>query len=375
MKKFFQHIFLMVLAIALTFCPVFASGEMVPIHYVINRQMNGKKNILFGLGYTNRDAYFKTQMTICRDPEILALGSSRVLQIRKSFFQYPDTFYNAGLAARDAAEMQCFLEQLPETNHLKIVIISIDQWSYNYNYTGELYDPDSSCFVDFSLNKTLDFKNTMTKIINDYVDQKLNILQLIQNNDRIGVNAKVNKEGFLNDGSYYYGRRFAEKDAPNESWFSDTFQRIENGERRFEYGEKVNEEALLQMESFLKYCKQNKIYVIGFEPPFSASVFQRMQEKEAEYKYLSEIPLKMKTLFERYQFEFYDYSDIRNLSCGSDSYFIDGFHGSDVVYIRMFQDMIRQGSKLGTYCDEEQLRDLDMNRDSDVAIYRTLDEY
>ena len=271
--------------------------------------------------------------------------------------------------------MQCFLEQLPENNRLKLVIIGIDQWSYNYNYTGELSGPDPLYFTDTTLNKTLDFKNTLSKIIDDYINQKLRLSQLVVNTNRIGVNAKVNENGFLNDGSYYYGSRFSEKNNPDQHWFEDTFQRIENGDRRFEYGYEVNEKAVEQMDAFLKYCRQRNIYVIGFEPPFPSSVLQRMSAKGDDYSYIDEIPKRMEEVFEKYQFEFYDYSDVGGLGCGADSYFIDGFHGGDAVYALMFQDMLTKSSHLGIYCEEASLSTLYHDRDSDVAVYGSYGQY
>ncbi|MEH2957620.1 hypothetical protein [Candidatus Merdisoma sp. JLR.KK006] len=105
------------------------------------------------------------------------------------------------------------------------------------------------------------------------------------------------------------------------------------------------------MEAFLAYCKVNGIKVIAFEPPFTASVVERIEAKGEKYQYMNEISSRIFDVFEKYQFEFYDYSDVANLGCGADSFFIDGFHGSEVVYIKMFQDMIQQGSCLELYCD------------------------
>ncbi len=299
----------------------------------------------------------------------MALGSSRVMQIEDDFFGNPQNFYNAGGAVNYPSEMQCFLEQMPRDNRIELVIISVDQWIFNINYTGKLLEPDAESFIDFSLNETLDFKNAMKQIIDDYTEQKLSIFQLLNHNNRIGVNAKVNGNGFLKDGSYYYDKRFLQKNNPDESYFADTFQRIEDGNARFEYGEKINLDIVNQMEALLAYCKKNEIRVIGFEPPFAASVVKKLAEKGEEYKYMNEIPVKMLDVFQKYQFEFYDYSDVSDLGCGENSFFIDGFHGSDAVYIKMFQDMIEQGSCLKEYCDLDELINLYENRDSDVAVH------
>ena len=226
MRKFVCHMFILILILSLTFFPVFSSGEMCCIDYVIKKQIAEDKNILFGLGYTDRNRYYKTQCTIAKNPKVLALGSSRVMQIQDGFFKNPNDFYNAGGAASYPSELQCFLEQMPAENRIELVIVSVDQWVFNRNYTGELLETDADDFISPSLNKTLDFKNAMDQIMQDYIEQKLSIFQLLAHKNRIGVNAKVNGNGFLKNGSYYYGKRFSQKNHPDESYFTDTSESL-----------------------------------------------------------------------------------------------------------------------------------------------------
>ncbi len=60
MSKFLRHLLFMALILSLTFLPIFTSGEMSNIDYVIKRQHKEDNNILFGLGYTDRNRYYKT---------------------------------------------------------------------------------------------------------------------------------------------------------------------------------------------------------------------------------------------------------------------------------------------------------------------------
>lgn len=64
MARFLRHLLFMAFILSLTFLPVFTSGEMSHIDYVIKRQSTEEKNVLFGLGYTDRNRYYKTQFTI-----------------------------------------------------------------------------------------------------------------------------------------------------------------------------------------------------------------------------------------------------------------------------------------------------------------------
>ena len=63
-----------------------AAGEMVPIEQIIRDQGDGKA-VLFGFAYTNCAKYYKMQSVLKRNPDIIALGTSRVLQFRSKLFK------------------------------------------------------------------------------------------------------------------------------------------------------------------------------------------------------------------------------------------------------------------------------------------------
>ena len=136
--------------------------------------------------------------------------------------------------------------------------------------------------------------------------------------------------------------------------FADTFDRIDFGRYRFEWGGHAdNQRAFEQLENFLAYCKNNDIIVIGFTPPYAPSVYDKMMQS-GNYGYLAEITPMCEMIFKSFDYEYYDYMDSTLLGL-DDTYFVDGFHGNDVVYANIIDDILKQGSYLGSYINKEKL--------------------
>ena len=139
----------------------------------------------------------------------------------------------------------------------------------------------------------------------------------------------------------------------------DTFDRIATGTRRFEWGDHIDKDTIVQLDSLLKYCFDRNIDVIGFSAPFAPDVYNVMMDSN-KYNYLKEIAPACEELFNKYGFEFYDYLDVSGFQISAD-YFIDGFHGSEVIYGNIIKDMCDRGSRISIYVDENTLIDILFN--------------
>ena len=88
------------------------TGEAMPLEWVARMQM-GDAPVLYRPRYGNRDLDFKTISANLRQPEIMTVGSSRVLQFRSQFFdQQPREFYNAGAPAWTLDQVVELLQRL-----------------------------------------------------------------------------------------------------------------------------------------------------------------------------------------------------------------------------------------------------------------------
>jgi len=98
MKPFWLKLCLFALPFVLAFVALTGiliySGESMPLAMVVAMQQ-GETPVLYRPRYGNRDLTFKLMSVEARHPEVLALGSSRVLQFRSVFFNLDTSvFYN-----------------------------------------------------------------------------------------------------------------------------------------------------------------------------------------------------------------------------------------------------------------------------------------
>jgi hypothetical protein len=110
----------------------------------------------------------------------------------------------------------------------------------------------------------------------------------------------------------------------------------------------------------LKMCSEKGIHVIGYFPPYAPILFQAMQNQGEHYAYLSKTAQGLTELFQRYQGSFFDFSDVGAMG-GTDEEALDGTHGSEKTFLRIFIVMAKKDSRLATYVDvnylEQRLRE------------------
>src|SRR4030095_8142584 len=174
------------------------------------------------------------------------------------------------------------------------------------------------------------------EVYKDYLAGKFNFRTLVRRpSTHIGLSAVARGAGFRNDGSYSYGVRGSDDE---DTRFREAFERIEKGNQRFQYGGSVSKRALDELALLLEQCANKDIRVVAFLPPYANVVWRAMKSKGVEYKYMCEIAHKVTPLFDHYGFRFFDFSDVASVGA-SDAEAVDGLHGSESAYLRMFLQM------------------------------------
>ncbi|MFN4152790.1 MAG: DALR domain-containing protein, partial [Candidatus Sericytochromatia bacterium] len=254
-----------------------------------------KSDHKYFIGYSHNEenySYLKWKTIITKEKfEVWSIGSSRVLQFRENMFT--GSFYNAGYTVTSIGDYMEFLKSIPKDKYPDVLLLGIDQWMFNENYDDLNYTRDSTywknSFVYFP--KT----NTYNAVITNFLSGKYSSLLNDINSDnkfvkKIGLNALVNNTGFRNDGSMYYGIQIKNllnnNVATKDFGYKDTFKRIDEGNRKFQYGDSVNKFAIKKLDKLLKFCYKNNISVIGFLPPFAEKVNVKMEETKKAYERL-----------------------------------------------------------------------------------------
>jgi len=329
------------------------------------------------IGYAYNEAnyiYLKSkELESQKSLSIVALGSSRILQFRDRMFRKP--FYNAGYTISSISDFIPFIETNLKSTHPQVLLIALDQWMFNerWDALSDYGSASKDLKQVFVKNAS---KATFLSVWSDLLKGKygFEILEQIGNSrgiKKIGLNAIVNSTGFRNDGSFYYGVQINKllncDSTANDYNFLDTYSRIKNGNRRFEYGNHISGPALVALNDLLMYCNSNNIYVVAIIPPFAEAVNFRLRES-GKYAYMDSIFFKASELFEDNGFELWDMTNL-NTYGSSDHEAIDGFHGSEVTYLKMLIYMVENGSILKDFTKLQNLKSDLNNKQSSYIIY------
>ena len=282
---------------------------------------------LFGLGYSYYDKAYKFHMTDeVERPDVLALGSSRIMQVKRSVVSRDYSFYNAGGAIQNACELPLFINKLHDSP--KLILVNIDQWWFNRAYIAEDLPFSPSVYDDepaLDMHKRGQF---VCDFYTDLVKGKINLLKVF-GSPHIGLNAICNENGFAADGSRYQGDMIIAPEVQEDYNFKNVLGRIRDGNLRFQYGDEADSSMVSIVGDFLNQCVARKIKVVAFLPPFGP-------------------------LFDQYEgCSLYDFTDVTDT--GAHNYdFDDGFHGSEIIYNGMIRQIVRRDSTLAPFFVSEQ---------------------
>ncbi|MEK9185570.1 MAG: hypothetical protein AAB863_02230 [Patescibacteria group bacterium] len=323
---------------------VFFSGEFMPIKKVVNLQNYGGKEIIFGREIADQSMRkYKYLNVLSKKPEVLVLGSSRVMQIREEMFDVNTKFYNAGGIAHNIADLVDFIRLLPDDVKPDTIILGIDFYWFGdksdliYGVSDDLkkiddaYQWSAHLYVDrFLLLQIAKNPSYINKIFNkkDPIDGKF----------AIGLQA-LSGDGFRNDGSYQYGSYIQESEKGIVYIDREkTLDRIKYGTSPFKKNSVFNEERLDLLSEFLRISKEKGIKVVGLAPPFSAEVLSSLESSVYYKELLNNFETRVPEIFTKFGFSFFNYSDQSSVNINN-LYMFDGMHSSETAMARILLDV------------------------------------
>ncbi len=343
------------------------SGESMPLAWVAQMQMSSEP-ILYRPRYGNRDLAFKLVSANLRAAPILALGSSHILQFRSGFFTGGlETFYNAGAPAWTLTQLSTFVNQLDANAIPQVLILSLDHPWFNRDYHGDTFpDPVSDFDQIFRINRsfiqdvfdgeTFDFQQLLTRQSSDGVSTGL------------GLRALQDGHGFRNDGSEQYGDFLIAEYLMPELERARHMEWMRDGYDMYIYGDEVDAERVAQLTAILDWASSHNILVIGFLPPYMPSLYTEIVQND-QYGYIHDLPATLAPLFSERGFHFLDYSNPELLQA-QDTDFFDGWHASELIYLRLYLDMVSQvPAVLSPYTDVEYLRQIEANAQNTFDVF------
>lgn len=295
--------------------------------------------------YTYKVALFKELR-----PIVAALGSSRVMQLHPRYFR--DRFVNMGGAVGSIASLESFADMLLKGDGPRVILLGIDFWWFNSNYP-EADRPWTPPKDSYSL-KIADLKIPITWWKQGKVSLQ-DILTTINAEgkiDNLGVMARQQGDGFDGYGYYHYQSLWTGQRKSDDIGFRDTLDRIADGKSRFEHGTEPDANLVARFVTVVQRLQHSGITVVVFMPPLAPAVFHEIQERSKQYGHLFDLQDTMRAA----GINVIDYTDSSTLSA-TDCEFIDGFHGGEIVYARMLNDLDARVPELEPLLDKDMVRD------------------
>ncbi|MDJ0840287.1 MAG: hypothetical protein QNK37_27505 [Acidobacteriota bacterium] len=331
----------------------YRSGESWTAHKVIAHQQKYPDAVYSRVLFSQQFNRFKTVGIQTFRPEILTVGSSRVLKFRKEMFApMEDRFFNAGSIAQRIGDVLALADQI-QTGAVprpRLLILGLDPW-----WLGDDANPDDTWLTGEQMEEAaLSFAGHV-EAARTLIRKPELFSALIRGREAtpayglsaMGVHASLYGSGFRVDGS-----KLAEKDLLDyirDPVFKDRetppiVQRIRERTQQFKPKQGINPEALDRLIDALKGLQQSGTEVMVFQPPFSTACHEALAEAEdlAEWwrAYREDVPARLEaagipcmTILKSEQLGL------------DDRYMLDGFHPSEVWVARLMERMIdRAGS-------------------------------
>lgn len=201
MKKFLRKLLLYLApfcVLALPFLYVAVKSKEIMDYDKIIKAQNISENALVGMGYNEQTVYYKYKNTVDKKPDVIALGTSRVMQFRSLYFKIP--FYNCGGAVSgNYDEYLNFLKNLESAKLPQYILLGLDSWVFNDNWNNNYSEYKTRSIDKYPIKKM----SIIKRIVDDYSLHKWNFRQILEGYDNIGFNGIVKGNGFQKDGSYY----------------------------------------------------------------------------------------------------------------------------------------------------------------------------
>lgn len=349
MRTYFLKLTLFIspIAVVLLF-PMFvfwSSGEFISPARAIQIQRTATQEIIYGPAYSDFTKKYKLDAVLAKKPEILVLGTSRVMQFRANFFKNPETFYNAGGGISNIQQLGFFMDRIPATDWPDVIIIGLDPYFFDPTIVDRQNNLPLTNARNTNISETV--RNGWWKVYADYWHGKFTLDDVIQRKDdtTIGLRALTENSGFRNDGSEQY----PSDSVYQKNDFLEKASAIQNNQNCLDYSSTISLRALEQFSDFSARAAAHGTRVIAFITPYPNRLMTAMSALENDCrmseKKISDLLQKMS--LENRALRYFRMSDISWFG-GKEEEMVDPFHGSEMTVIRMLIAMSKQDGAIST---------------------------
>ncbi len=319
------------LAMAVPIAPVLLfllnAGELTGYADVARTQQD--QALIYGPATNGNYFSYKLELAKVRKPDVVVLGSSRMLGFRQEDFTA--SFVNAGRGMGHLNEGAQFLGELFKFHKPRLIVLGLDPWWFNDSEAQQARYPEhASQAQDLRLDKIKapvqwlrEGKvsiGTFAKVL-----LKRDRRNELTNWDNLGVSAIIDSTGFRPDGSYQYGSYYY---TPGGNGISQV-QLIDSGTSPFGYGAHIGR-RLDDLMAIIRLVQDAGVQMVIVMPPLAPQMLDAIEAHHAQYAYLGEMRQALTNL----PVEYYDLLNGTGLTNDACEY-VDGDHAGEVADQRL----------------------------------------
>jgi hypothetical protein len=328
------------------------AGEYMPLSDIIAEQ-KAEPHCLYGSGVHSDFVHYKLEGFRQTKPDIIAIGSSRVMQLRQQFFR--DSFYNMGGSITSIDTAEHITKLMLEEHVPEVMIIGLDYWWFleESRFPVKTEKPPKEKQRRHLSSLTLPFtwfkREKIT--LSDYTDVILRGRGAVSD-CRIGTRALHEGSGFTKDGAHDYAMVFrpAEDGILASERFADSRATVTNGEDIDRHFQTVREDQVERFIRLIERLQERGIEVVIFVPPLPPQMQSAISQKPNEHAYLP----KLFSLFREKGFSLHNFHNPETLQT-NDCEFLDAGHGDKIAFARVLMEISKQGD-LQSHVNKQELQ-------------------
>lgn len=289
----------------------------------------------YGAALTYRPFIFKLERYRALKPDVLIVGSSRVMAFAGEAFL--GTVYNSGGAANTLDQAVAFIRAAKEIHKPKAILLGLDFWWFNPNRDDEIdITAQDSDRIDLSLSQLM---APVEWIGDGEVTMGEFFATLTAPRPGIGALAQFHDQGWDKFGRYDYGELYDGRMKSEDEQFERTLERLRKAKASSKFSVRVAPDAgaIAELSSLLNELRAGGIDVTVLLPPVAAPVLAELTLSPEQVL----LPA-WQTAMQGLGVPVIDVQDPAGVA-SEPCEFIDGFHGGEVTYLRIL-DRIAGGS-------------------------------
>lgn len=314
------------------------TGELLPTRFVA-WLMNGPITFVYLNEFSDHSFQFKLQSSRMRQPEILAIGGSRMNQWRSAMFK-PYGFFNASNCLYTQRDYRRFLEGLGSYAP-RVLIFSLDFYTFN-----PAYDPffENVAFSDIggfgSAEQVEILRALLRRAASDPYAFMPNQREPLHGVQALGLHAARTGTGFRRDGSYQYGGAILGLSSAGAVSLSDAIKRVENGTVPLLRADHLDSERRREFERFALIAQSKGIKLVAITMPFAPALKEALDLSSKHGIWREFQNDETADWISKQGVLYFNFSDLSSFGGKADE-FIDPFHPSEPAFVRMLKVMLK----------------------------------